>query len=169
MAFGSSTEPKGGRVRINMNVDRLRQQFPAMAQRLIQKAVVDLQAKLVRTIYKEVVELTPVLTGQARNNWDLNLNDKPYGIVPGPTDVDATGTSITPAEREKVKQLVSELRAMPAGQKVWITNNVPYVHGLDVGDSTKAPNGIRAIAVDRALNQKLKLKGVRSEQDGEVE
>jgi len=166
---------RGGRVAININVDQLRSRFPNDFQRLVGKVIVDVQVKLLRKIYKEVVETTPVLTGQARNNWDIGVGDKPVGTILGPTDVQdtGTGTTMTPSEREKVRQAVEELRKEAPGQKVWITNRLDYVQGLDEGSSTKAPHGIRALAVLTALEATLtpgarkKLEGLVSNSDEE--
>lgn len=140
------------------------------AQAIGPAAAKSIQAVLTRAVHKEVLLTTPVLTGQARYNWFLTLNVPSterywfqgsiviYGSrvtarenrPPGVTDV--TGQPMTGEEKQRVSELLRELAGMPLGQRVWITNNLWYVVDLNEGTSTKAPQGITYVAIDRALS-----------------
>lgn len=160
MAVRISGPLKGGRQRVTLSLAQFQRQFPGMAVQVAERAIVDLQCRLVEKVYEAVVETTPVLTGKARHNWQMGINSKPTEKHEGVAGVDVTGAPMTSDERSRVRAITKRLREMKAGQKVWITNRQNYVIGLDLGDSTKAPHGIRAVAVDRALS--ANLKGVRS-------
>jgi hypothetical protein len=67
---------------------------------------------------------------------------------------------MTSDELEKINSVLREQRGMPLGQRIWICNNLDYVSGLDMGTSTKAPNGIVLVAMEQVL---AKARGRRSD------
>lgn len=162
----SDAGPRGGQAVVRLDLgDLSRGELKKYGQSLVSKAVIDLEAQLVKVVYEAVVETTPVLSGQARNNWRIGVGVMPEGIHPGGTGIEVTGTPMTGEEASRASAAGKELRGTGKPQKVWVTNNLSYVPGLDEGDSTKAPLGIRAIAVDRALS--VGLKGIQGDQDSE--
>lgn len=153
--------------RISLNLTQFQKEVPNLSKRLVEKVISDAKVQLTKVLFESVVQTTPVLTGQARNNWNIGVGAKPEGSVLGGTGVEVTGEGPTPEERVKINQATKDIRSQSLREKVWITNRLGYVKELDEGSSTKAPSGIRAVAVERALS--AKLKGVGSMRDNESE
>jgi hypothetical protein len=73
--------------------------------------------------FTRVVKRTPVDTGRARANWQLNLNSLPTGQTSG------GGATL------------SQLSNYSLGDVVFIANNVPYIAVLEYGGYPKSPKG----------------------------
>lgn len=87
-----------------------------------------------------VVLATPVDTGRARGNWQVELNAPAAG----------TTASLSPSGREAIEQGKSTIAGYKGGTKeaaVHITNNLPYIGRLNEGHSAQAPAGF----VERAI------------------
>jgi hypothetical protein len=89
-----------------------------------------------------VVLATPVDTGRARGNWQVELNTPAVG----------TTDNVSPSGREAVEAGKAKIAAYKGGTKeasVNITNNLPYIGKLNEGHSAQAPAGFveKAIAV----------------------
>lgn len=104
---------------------------------LIGKAV---HAAVAQAMFKGIVEKTPVLTGRARGNW-FPSNGAPSPIMTEETaGVSQTGQPQTSEERARINTVTRKLKALPLGaETVFITNNQPYIQGLEDGRSPKAP------------------------------
>jgi hypothetical protein len=74
-------------------------------------------------VFGEVIQRTPVDTGQARRNWHIQIDTPNY----------STGDDNA-----------SELKAVDTKgfPDVYISNGLSYIEGLDEGRSSQAPNGI---------------------------
>ena len=105
---------------------------------LIGKAV---HSQVSQAVYKGIVQKTPVLTGRARFNWFPTLGAPSDTAVNETANVSVTGQPQTPEEISRINAVVQKLKVLPLGeQKVYITNNQPYIQGLEDGTiSQKTP------------------------------
>lgn len=81
-----------------------------------------------------VVLATPVDTGRARGNWQVELN----------TPAQGTPDNLSPSGREAIEAGKAKIAAYKGGTKqasVNITNNLPYIGKLNDGHSAQAPAG----------------------------
>lgn len=87
-----------------------------------------------------VVLATPVDTGRARSNWQVELNRPAGGTVP-PL---AAGAGAAQASIAKAKARIEQAQQ---GNEIHITNNLPYIGRLNEGWSAQAPAGFVEQAV----------------------
>lgn len=87
-----------------------------------------------------VVLATPVDTGRARANWQVEIGAVPTGVVE-PTD--KSGASAI----NKAKDTIASYNGNAADKSVYITNNLPYIERLNDGWSAQAPAGFVETAV----------------------
>lgn len=93
-------------------------------------------------ILRRVVMATPVDTGRARGNWQVDLNNAPKGETGA---LDKRGGS-TASKGSAIIQT-----AKPFGT-IQIANNVPYIGRLNDGYSKQAPAGFIEAAIDAELS-----------------
>lgn len=89
-----------------------------------------------------VVLATPVDTGRARGNWQVELDRPAVG----------TTSNLSPSGREAIDQgkaTISKYVGGKAQASIHITNNLPYIGKLNEGHSAQAPAGFveKAITV----------------------
>ena len=128
----------------NMSHERFRLEMLEWSYRripLIGKAV---QAAVATAVYNGITRKTPVLTGRARHNWFPTLGTPSSMAVEETAGVSVTGEPNTAEEVARINTVTRKLKALPLGQsEVFITNNQPYIQGLEDGKSPKAPpNGM---------------------------
>lgn len=122
--------------------------------------VADNAAALVRrvavTVDSELVFSTPVDTGRARSNWQVELNQP------------ASGTAEPVAASAAVAAAEAKIATAKPGDTIHITNNLPYIGRLNDGWSAQAPAGFVETAVlagaRRARGAKLLIKRSTGEQ-----
>lgn len=69
--------------------------------------------------------------GQFRGNWQLGVNQRPVGWLPG---------AIDPTGGNTVAKNIGAIPAMASrGYKFYLVNNTPYALALEQGHSTQAP------------------------------
>lgn len=85
-----------------------------------------------------VVLATPVDTGRARANWQVEIGSPASGTV-DPTD--KSGQAALDAGKKVIEGYKS-------GDAIYITNNLPYIERLNDGWSAQAPAGF----VEQAIN-----------------
>ncbi len=89
-----------------------------------------------------VVYLTPVHSGLARGNWQVSSN-QPITVAVAREDKDGSAT-------------IGAGSTVIAGAKpyevIHIVNNLAYIRELEDGSSTKAPNGMVAVTVNRIMS-----------------
>lgn len=88
-----------------------------------------------------VVLATPVDTGRARGNWQVELNTPAVG----------TTDNLSPSGREAIEQGKARIADYKGGSKeasINITNNLPYIGRLNEGHSAQAPAGFVERAID---------------------
>ena len=89
-------------------------------------------------VFSSVIKMTPVDTGRAKGNWQCTIGSPANTIL---EIEDQDGGITTSAMIATVPN--------PAGSKVYLTNNLPYIQKLEYGHSTKAPNGMVRVSIDR--------------------
>lgn len=88
---------------------------------------------ITEALVDSVVPHTPVKSGKARDNWNVNIGTPDLEVRPAgqPQNHSAAYDRIT------------------GQQEIFITNNVPYIRKLENGSSKQAPAGMaRAAEVD---------------------
>lgn len=91
-----------------------------------------LTRKVALAVDAAVVLATPVDTGRARSNWQVELNNIPAGTLPEPASP-ADGPARAIAEGKE------KAAAYKTGDTIHITNNLPYIGRLNEGWSAQAP------------------------------
>lgn len=108
-------------------------------------------------MFSAIIEGTPVATGRARNNWFLTIGS-PSRRVRGRLKNSKAGKKISKAfgkkaGKESSAKSFQSLNGMPnniAGMRMFLTNNLPYVHGLEYeGRSSQAKLGWARRAIKR--------------------
>lgn len=89
-----------------------------------------------------VVIATPVDTGRARSNWQVELGQAAQGVVDVP---DKSGQSA-------ISQGKRVIDTYKSGTSINLTNNLPYIERLNDGWSAQAPAGFVEKAVQVGVN-----------------
>ena len=84
-------------------------------------------------VFSSVIKMTPVDTGRAKGNWQCTIGSPANGTN---QLADSEGAMIATVPN-------------PAGSKVYLTNNLPYIQKLEYGHSTQAPSGMVRVSIDR--------------------
>lgn len=88
------------------------------------------------SLFTKIARRTPVLSGRAIGNWQVELN------APANQILARTGLA------SSLSEAVSDISKAAIGDTIFITNHLPYILLLEDGDhSAKAPNGMVAITV----------------------
>lgn len=87
-------------------------------------------------VFSSVIKMTPVDTGRAKGNWQCTIGSPASG------DTTRLGESGSLSE-------VLETTPREAGEKVYLTNNLPYIQKLEYGHSTQAPSGMVRVSIQR--------------------
>ena len=144
------------------NLQEFKKLLLKQQKRVVEDVVKDAQLAIGQHVYERVIMRTPVLTGHARHNWRPSLNAPVDQEQEGVYGGESTGDPITGEERGRWQEVRRQLRAMPMGQTLWISNNAPYIGMLEFGGypagpgtingfSKKAPNGMVGITVREVL------------------
>jgi hypothetical protein len=105
----------------------------------------------------ELAYHTPVDTSQALSNWDVTL-DSPATGKHGPHFRGAGGSTLRQSAAETLAIAKRILAGKKPGQRIYITNNQPYIRKLNDGTHSKQPGGFleRALLVGRRVRQNFK-------------
>jgi hypothetical protein len=87
-------------------------------------------------VMRNIVQNTPVDTGRARNNYNVDLNT-----------VDGTITDETDKNTDGTEKFLSATLGYKLSDVLYISNNLPYIKKLNEGWSKQAP----AAFVDKAI------------------
>lgn len=101
---------------------------------------------------------TPVDTGWARANWVPNISS-PIDKVAGSREAAEKGS--LPGDQASGLAKVATSYKLATGNKIYITNNVPYILRLDQGHSRQAPSGFIRRAIKKAVTVDLRNIAVR--------
>lgn len=112
--------------------------------------------KLAFDIFAGVVQLTPVDTGRARNNWHMSLHT-PDDVVLESLSGGKHGDPPAMAHLSEQQQILAGLNEV--GVMVWIQNNLVYAPVLEQGHSGQAPQGMVAITLNRVVQAGLAEMG----------
>ena len=109
----------------------------------IEDNVDNLVKNVALAIGSNVIADTPILTGQARRNWQTELNQMPESVLDMPE---------SPSEGmdEALQILQQTVGQYKAGDTVHITNNAPYIKELNSGSSQQAPANFVETSIMRA-------------------
>jgi len=118
-----------------VDVSKFNAAVKAFAASVPNDLLLTFQKKLALEVLSGIVKATPVDTGRARGNWQLDIGIVPTGTVNGVSD---------PTQVELAK-----LSALRPFQVIFITNNLDYIEFLEEGSSRQAPNGMIAITLAR--------------------
>lgn len=95
-------------------------------------------------LHRELVNNTPILTGQARANWQVSLDGTATGQ---PIGLGGPGGRLARRPPDSVPwgSYAADQQATIArfqfGQALYIFNNLPYIESLNAGSSAQAPAG----------------------------
>lgn len=94
--------------------------------------------QLVRAVALEahgrLMRKTPVDTGRARANWNVQVGGPDRSNDPSKSESDVPAT-----EQAGRSEILGEFEA---GRSVFLTNSLPYIPVLEDGHSDQAPNGM---------------------------
>jgi hypothetical protein len=96
-------------------------------------------------LLRDVVISTPVDTGRARGNWQVDL----FRFADGEVDLLDRGGSIA-IQRGAAR--INDARAVKY-PTITLSNNLPYIGKLNQGSSTQAPKMFVESAIIRAVNR----------------
>lgn len=104
-----------------------------------------------------VVLATPVDTGRARSNWQVELN----------SPIETNTTAVSPSGREAIESGKAKIQQYKGGMPnaaIYITNNLAYIGALNDGHSAQAPAGFVERAVMVGVNAVHNAGGIVSRQ-----
>jgi len=120
----------------------------SVAEQVIRKIALDVVAELVKP---PPLGGTPVDTGWARNNWSVQIGTPR-------TDPIGSRDAASAARGEQVASTAQAATYQVEGrEKLYITNNVPYITRLNEGSSKQAPRGFVQQAIRRAVERLSEL------------
>lgn len=143
----------------------------SLGNRIVSKAN-DAAITVTATIFKDVLQQTPVDTGTALSNWQVTLDQPATAVLPAwfPSP---KGRVIAGFWKHKVDPQITFQTNAPAtydvaryvwlakkpGQPIFITNNVDYIGDLNNGSSKQAPAGFvdRAKILGNTVAQKARI------------
>lgn len=143
--------------RITRNANRFSRNLELMAsfaennvEQIIRKSVIDLFGKL--------VERTPVDTGHARANWNIDTKFDPSLVTRVvASDVRKSRKAGAAGKSNEVKSITAqkarEFEYNIVDQVIVIYNNVPYIEALENGHSKQAAQGFIAMTVKEFSDQ----------------
>lgn len=125
----------------------------------IDAAASQLAVETAQTIVGDLAFKTPVDTSQALSNWIVTL-DAPSDNKIKPHFPGEGGSTQKASAAETINQARKVLSAKRPGQKIYITNNLPYIRRLNEGYSKQAPAGFveRSVLIGRKMKKKFKIK-----------
>lgn len=115
--------------------------------------------KVALTIVGDLAYHTPVDESTALSNWIVTLDS------PSTAKIDAhflgdSGSTQKASAQETIDRAKQVLATKKPGQRIFITNNLPYIRRLNDGYSAQAPAGFveRAVLIGRKLKSKFTLR-----------
>ncbi|AEP08890.1 HK97 gp10 family phage protein [Micavibrio aeruginosavorus] len=127
--------------------------FRRQLNKAYEEKVLGTQEKVTRLIalkvFNNIVENTPVDTGRARANWNIDLNTVDVSLV-DPSGMEGGSYDGT----EKALPVIGSYKL---NDTIYISNNLPYIRPLNDGSSTKAPAGFVDAAVQIGVRQGKEL------------
>lgn len=100
-------------------------------------AVGERTGRVVRSIYNQVIKLSPVLTGNFRASWNVSMDAPEYIMETSGSEDNVVQPR--PFPNIRIRQL----------GVVYITNGQPYAKMLEYGYSAQAPAGVLRVVLAR--------------------
>ena len=125
----------------------------------IDAAASQLAVETAQTIVGDLAFKTPVDTSQALQNWIVTL-DSPSDAKIKPYYPGEGGSTQKASAAETINQARKVLASKKPGQKIYITNNLPYIRRLNDGYSKQASAGFveRSVLIGRKMKKNFKIK-----------
>lgn len=101
----------------------------------------ELKKETAKESLREIVDDTPVDSGEAKGNWQASLGGPASGFLSGPYDRSGAGS---------ISRGLSVIDGAQPGQSVHLTNNAPHINLLNSGWSSQASAGYVQAALGRA-------------------
>lgn len=102
------------------------------------KAVRQLASK----IYIDAINTSPVYTGSYRASWRMSAGLRDMSTTVG----GSPGSPLPPPE-------MGQAPVIKAGQKIVVSNSIPYAYVIEYGHSNQAPGGVLRLAVASAIRR----------------
>lgn len=96
-----------------------------------------------------VVLATPVDTGRARANWQVELGEPAAGVI---GDLKDKKAQFDRSGQSTISQGSEAIKGYKSGTSINITNNLPYIERLNDGWSAQAPSGFVEKAVQVGIS-----------------
>lgn len=130
----------------------------AVRIRQVGTAVEENAGKLVRkvalSVDATVVSATPVDTGRARSNWQVEIGKPAKGVLPAFVP-GKEGDTVGPNTQMALALGAAAIATYKTGETIHLTNNLPYIGALNNGHSAQAPAGfVQTAVLDGALQIK---------------
>lgn len=111
---------------------------------------VTFQKRIVLELLRRVVLKTPVDTGRARGNWQIEVGSPPSGVLEVVAQgAEAEARDISSADAGRViADALAKLGKLGFGEVVWVANNLDYVVFLEEGSSDQAPAGMMRVSLE---------------------
>lgn len=117
--------------------------MPLRGKEAYKRRIRERSDKLVRAVgleaHRRLIRRTPVDTGRAKGNWNVGVGEPDRSE--DPESKDRSGGQ---ALQRGASRILAQFRA---GDRLFLTNAVPYVPELEKGSSKQAPNGMIAVTV----------------------
>jgi hypothetical protein len=123
----------------------------------IQANADNLTKRVAVAVDSTVVLETPVDTGRARSNWQVDINNDPKDSFEPffPGEAGSTGGQNAQAAIDEGKQQIDTYNS---GDTIHIVNNLGYIGELNDGSSAQAPAGFVEEAVENGIRM---VKGAK--------
>lgn len=110
-------------------------------------------------IVTDLANKTPVDTSNALSNWQVTLDSPATSEIP-PHFPGSGGNTQRASVAQTIANAIKVLESKKPGQKIYITNNAPYIRRLNDGYSAQQPAGFveRAALIGRVVLRKFKVK-----------
>lgn len=112
-------------------------------------------------LHAQLVINTPIQTGQAKANWQMELGGGEGGSDSYLPDERLLRPPETIDWQAYSAEAVAAIEGYKAGQVIYVFNNLPYISALNRGSSRQAPAGFVESAVYSALNS-VKQRNITS-------
>lgn len=97
-----------------------------------------------------VVIATPVDTGRARANWQVEIGQAASGVIGDPNNKKETFDKSGQGAISEGRKVIETYKG--GGSSINLTNNLPYIERLNDGWSAQAPAGFVEKAVQVGIN-----------------
>ena len=118
---------------------------------LVESNAGKLLKKVATRVDQVVVTETPVDTGRARSNWQVEVGSTP-GATREPYNPGEGGSTGAANAQAAIDQGKAAIATYKTGDEIHITNNLSYIGRLNEGHSAQAPAGYVEEAVMVAIN-----------------